>query len=133
MGDTFNYLATKDWLQQVNHEDNVELNLKNIDLAICLDGIGLSGPLYVHYSKPPKEGTTAKFFLDALSGNKHKVDVKGVHRKINIADDKVYWQHEQFSRNKVPALTVSSSSESGDIGRQSILDTVGSIDFSALT
>ena len=67
-------------------------------MAICLDGIGHSGPLNVHVSKPPKEGTLARFFLDTLESNNYQVEVNTVHKKINLGSEKVYWQHEPFSR-----------------------------------
>lgn len=54
-------------------------------------------------SKPPKEGSTPRRFLDALraAGKENGVDIELVHTKINIADDRRNWQHERFSLKKV--------------------------------
>ena len=71
-----------------------------MDLAICLDGIGLTGPLNIHLSLPPKEGTLARFFIDA---NNHQVTVNTIQKRLQrsqegVFAERVYWQHEQFTR-----------------------------------
>merc|ERR1711892_1420569 len=80
-----------------------KFTLKNVDLAICLDGIGLTGSLNVHLSLPPKEGTLARFFIDALEANNHHVTVNTVQKRLQrsqegVFAERVFWQHEQFTR-----------------------------------
>ena len=73
--------------------------LDKIDLAVCLDGIGLNGPLYIH--KTPKSQASSKYFIDALKSNKYGVAVEEVHKKINLGDERTWWQHERFAFKKV--------------------------------
>ena len=61
------------------------------------------GKLFIHVSKPPKEGTLSRRFLNALvsSGKQNGVDVEMIHTKINIGTSTRNWQHERFSLKKV--------------------------------
>ncbi|XP_017471269.1 PREDICTED: nicalin isoform X1 [Rhagoletis zephyria] len=88
---------------------------ENVDFVLCLDTItqplnAETGSLYMHVSKPPKEGTAMNDFfkllktLAALYGN---VAVDGVHKKINLADIQLAWEHERFSMKRLPAFTIS--------------------------
>lgn len=66
----------------------------------------------MHVSKPPKEKTSvSRFFkiLKSVAGS-HTVNltVEGVHKKINLADSKLSWEHERFSMRRYPAFTLSS-------------------------
>ena len=110
--DGFNYLASRDWLEALEREDIVSSSLfhisrrdcffqglDKIDLAVCLDGIGLNGPLYIH--KTPKSQASSKYFIDALKANKYGVAVEEVHKKINLGDERTWWQHERFAFKKV--------------------------------
>jgi len=121
--DGFNYLASRDWLEALERED---AGLDKIDLAICLDGIGLDGPLYIH--KTPKSQTSSKYFIDALKENKYGVNIQEVHRKINLGDERTWWQHERFAFKKIPSLTLSSLENPKSPIRSSMTDTYGMID-----
>ena len=79
--------------------ENSFQGLDKIDLAVCLDGIGLNGPLYIH--KTPKSQASSKYFIDALKSNKYGVAVEEVHKKINLGDERTWWQHERFAFKKV--------------------------------
>jgi len=131
--DGFNFMSTKDWLDSFDkyHGENSEIDLRKIELAICLDGLAArtDGKLYVHVSLPPKEGTTSRRFLDALraAGAENGVEVVLVHSRINRADERRYWQHEQFSFKKVPAMTVSSLPTSDLAIRNSMTDVFGRV------
>lgn len=85
---------------------------------MCLDTItqsfSVSQPsvLYMHVSKPPKEKTSlSRFFkiLKSVAGSQVvNLTVEGVHKKINLADSKLSWEHERFSMKRYPAFTLSS-------------------------
>lgn len=111
-GNLLNYQGTKKWIE-ANLEENSAV--QNAELVLCLDGIGHerhADSLFVHVSKPPKEGTAVNAFYKHLKrtaqlyGN--NVTVDGVHKKINLADVHLAWEHERFSMKRVPALTLSS-------------------------
>merc|ERR1719510_367352 len=81
--------------------------------------------LNMHVSKPPKEeGHAGRFYsslqkmaqkskadqqLGTNNPNLSKVDVRLVHKKINLADEKLAWEHERFSIRRVPAFTLSNA------------------------
>ena len=81
--------------------------------------------LNMHVSKPPKEeGHAGRFYsflqkmaqkskadqqIGTSNPNLSKVDVRLVHKKINLADEKLAWEHERFSIRRVPAFTLSNA------------------------
>ncbi|KAH8378242.1 hypothetical protein KR093_010325, partial [Drosophila rubida] len=108
-----NFQGSKKWLEI---DDNTML--QNVEFVLCLDTItqSLAGNqpnvLYMHVSKPPKEKTSISNFFKILKsvsaqfgGN---LTVEGVHKKINLADSKLSWEHERFSMKRFPAFTLSS-------------------------
>jgi hypothetical protein len=99
-------------------------------LAVCLDGIGLNGPLYIH--KTPKSQASSQYFIDALKANKYGVAVEEVHKKINLGDERTWWQHERFAFKKIPSLTISSLENPKTPIRSSMTDTYGMIDEKTL-
>ncbi|GJS39351.1 nicalin-1, partial [Tanacetum coccineum] len=72
----------------------------------CL-GSGENG-LWLHSSKPP-ENAYVKQIFEGLSNVAEEVGVTvGLkHKKINISNSRVAWEHEQFSRLRVTAATLS--------------------------
>ncbi|XP_055852023.1 BOS complex subunit NCLN isoform X1 [Episyrphus balteatus] len=108
-GSFLNFQGVKKWL-----DENVQL--QNVDFVLCLDTITQalnteSGAMYMHVSKPPKEGTAMNNFYKLLKsvGQQHNnITVDGVHKKINLADVQLAWEHERFSMKRLPAFTLSS-------------------------
>lgn len=92
---------------------------QNVEFVLCLDTITQSltsnqpNVLYMHVSKPPKEKTSiSNYFklLKSIAGrNSANLTVEGVHKKINLADSKLSWEHERFSMKRFPAFTLSSA------------------------
>ncbi|XP_023163429.1 nicalin-1 [Drosophila hydei] len=109
-----NFQGSKKWLEI---DDN--LAIQNVEFVLCLDTITQSltsnqpNVLYMHVSKPPKEKTSiSNYFklLKSIAGrNSANLTVEGVHKKINLADSKLSWEHERFSMKRFPAFTLSSA------------------------
>lgn len=51
------------------------------------------------------------------------VTVEGVHKKINLADVQLAWEHERFSMRRMSAFTLSSLKSHKDQLRNSIFET----------
>ncbi|XP_013113668.2 BOS complex subunit NCLN isoform X1 [Stomoxys calcitrans] len=97
-----------------NHTDILE---ENVDFVLCLDTVTQAlnadedHQLFMHVSKPPKENTPTNAFFKHLkkAGQKYRnVTIEGVHKKINLADQQLAWQHERFSIKRLSAFTLSS-------------------------
>jgi hypothetical protein len=107
-GALLNYQGAKKWL-----ESNVDENVNNIEFAICLETFGesLGDSLYMHVSKPPKEGGSVYHFQEILQKKTQQYSKKAlenVHKKINLADTFFKFPHERFSMRRVAAFTLSS-------------------------
>lgn len=123
-GHLLNFQATKKWLE-ANVDEN--MSLQNIEFVLCLDAIGKgdSNDLYMHVSKPPKEGTSLQYFYKTLKQNTQRYTnrtVEGVHKKINLADVQLAWEHERFSMKRIPAFTISSLKSYKDPQRATIFE-----------
>ncbi|OMO59914.1 Nicastrin [Corchorus olitorius] len=103
-GGPYNYNGTQKWLRSFDHRLR-----ESIDYAICLNSIGSwDSELWIHVSKPP-ENAYIKQIFEGFSNVADELDVKvGLkHKKINISNPRVAWEHEQFSRLRVTAATLS--------------------------
>lgn len=103
-------------------------NLQQIEFVLCLDSIGqteLDGGLFMHVSKPPKEGTHISRFFKQLKQTSERyanITVEGVHKKINLADVQLAWEHERFSMKRIPAFTLSALKSHKDTRRTTIFE-----------
>uniref|UniRef100_A0A1L8E295 Nicalin n=1 Tax=Nyssomyia neivai TaxID=330878 RepID=A0A1L8E295_9DIPT len=109
-GSLLNFQGMKKWLD-TNADENVQI--QNAEFVLCLDAIGQgdASTLFMHVSKPPKEGTHMNNFYKHLKIAAQRfggVNVEGVHKKINLADLILAWEHERFSMKRMPAFTLSS-------------------------
>lgn len=99
---------------------------------ICLDSVSSGDNLYVHVSKPPKDTSAGGLFYKELKaasdGLGHAGTVEGVHKKINLAEESLAWEHERYSIRRLPAATLSSLKSHEDPLRNTILDEVRSAD-----
>lgn len=110
-------------------------NLQEASYVLCLDTLTNSDSLYMHVSKPPKDGAPASFFFKNLKSAAEKYPeliIDGVHKKINLGDDMLAWEHERFSIRRLPAFTLSSLKNHKDSRRGTILDVKENVDVKRL-
>lgn len=125
------YAGTRYWLEQTDSR-----LLDSIEFALCLDSIGNGKSLYVHTSKQPskdKVPEVAKLFGTLQTTAKDMqppLPIEIVRKKINVSEA-VAWEHEQFSRKDILAVTLSGHATHKPALRASILDR--SIDTAALS
>ncbi|XP_035546105.1 nicalin-1 [Juglans regia] len=103
-GGPYNYNGTQKWLRSLDQRLR-----ESIDYAICLNSIGSwDNELWIHVSKPP-ENAYIKQIFEGFSNVAEELGFKvGLkHKKINISNPRVAWEHEQFSRLRVTAATLS--------------------------
>ncbi|OXB66657.1 UNVERIFIED_CONTAM: hypothetical protein H355_012512 [Colinus virginianus] len=158
-GGKFNYQGTKRWLEDnLDHTDlclgGVEVPAQsikglgfsvadssllqdNVAFVLCLDTLGQGNSLHLHVSKPPKEGTLQHAFLRELemvvASQFPEVKFSMVHKKINLAEDMLAWEHERFAIRRLPAFTISHLESHRDSLRNSIMDRRSEVDTKALT
>ncbi|XP_020649849.2 BOS complex subunit NCLN isoform X2 [Pogona vitticeps] len=136
-GGKFNYQGTKRWLEDnLDHTDSSLLQ-DNVAFVLCLDTLGRGNSLHLHVSKPPKEGTLQHAFLKELemvvANQFPEVRFSMVHKKINLAEDMLAWEHERFAIRRLPSFTVSHLESHRDTLRNSIMDVREQVDPKILT
>ncbi|VDH93180.1 Hypothetical predicted protein [Mytilus galloprovincialis] len=113
-GGKFNYQGTKRWIED-NIENQESSLLTDVAYVLCLDSLGRSDNLFLHVSKPPKEGTAGHTLLQNIEEVSksffEEVKFKMNHKKINLAEDMLAWEHERFSIKRLPAFTMSSGNK----------------------
>ena len=95
----FNYLGTKKWIE--NQLDNDNSLLSECLFTICMDSLADSDAnsgLFMHVSKPPKEGSPAARLLADLKQIASKsmpqsFNFSMIHKKINLAEESLAWEH----------------------------------------
>uniref|UniRef100_A0A3B4ZJK1 BOS complex subunit NCLN n=1 Tax=Stegastes partitus TaxID=144197 RepID=A0A3B4ZJK1_9TELE len=135
-GGKFNYQGTKRWLEDnLDHTDSSLLQ-DNVAFVLCLDTLGNGDSLHLHVSKPPKEGTPQYSLLKELemvvSSQYPEVKFSMVHKKINLADDMLAWEHERFGIRRLPAFTLSHLPSHRLAQRSSIMDVRPHVDVKKL-
>ncbi|KAI4382239.1 hypothetical protein MLD38_008227 [Melastoma candidum] len=114
-GGPFNYNGTQKWLRSFDQRLR-----ESIDYAICLNSIGSTeNELFLHVSKPP-DNAYIKQILEGFSNVAEELQMKVSlkHKKINISNPRVAWEHEQFSRLRVTAATLSHLSTTPELFEQ---------------
>ena len=66
----------------------------------------------LHMSKPPKVGSAGELFYNHLEFSisslyPESAPVQIIHKKINLADNSLSWEHELFSIRRLPAFNMS--------------------------
>jgi len=122
-GGKFNFQGTRKFIDESLETADISL-LSEIDYVLCLDALGRGNSLNFHVSKPPKEGSTAYEILEGMRSLVASMypDVKFnlVHKKINLADDMLAWEHERFSIRRLPAGTISHYESPIDLDRSTV-------------
>jgi len=136
-GGKLNYAGTKRWLDEHIDLDNASDLLSKVKYVLCLDSLGKDKSLKLHVSKPPKDGSDGAIFFDNLVAVAQSLypgvqPPQIVHKKINLADDLLSWEHERFSIRRLPAFTLSHMSSPKTTTRQTILDSPTSVSTEAL-
>ncbi|XP_041790808.1 nicalin-1 isoform X4 [Chelmon rostratus] len=136
-GGKFNYQGTKRWLEDnLDHTDSSLLQ-DNVAFVLCLDTLGNGDSLHLHVSKPPKEGTPQYALLRELemvvASQYPEVKFSMVHKKINLADDMLAWEHERFGIRRLPAFTLSHLPSHRLAQRSSIMDVRPHVDVKKLS
>ncbi|KAJ0174302.1 hypothetical protein K1T71_010448 [Dendrolimus kikuchii] len=114
VGHSLNYFSAKKWLEEQMDSTDASL-LQDVSFVMCLDSISSSPTLNMHVSKPPKPGGAAHSIRSRLG-------VAVNHKKINLADELLAWQHERFSIRRMTAFTLSSLQTHKHPSRSTILD-----------
>ncbi|XP_024126331.1 nicalin-1 [Oryzias melastigma] len=135
-GGKYNFLGTKRWIEEnLDHAESSLLH-DNVAFVLCLDTLGKSDELFVHVSRPPKPDTPAYSFIqqleEVISSRFSWVKVGLVHKKINLVESTVAWEHERYSLRRIPGFTVSHLEDPKSALRGSILDTMSQVDFRKL-
>lgn len=134
-GGKINFLGSKKWLEQ--QFDSVEnSDVQDSMFTICLDTLSSNDSLYMHVSKPPKEGSPVHLFFKELKTVPHvfkmNTNVEGVYKKINSADDVLAWEHERFSMRKMNAFTLSTVKNYRDQLKSTLIDDKDALDVDRL-
>ncbi|XP_070018488.1 uncharacterized protein [Nicotiana sylvestris] len=111
-GGPYNYNGTQKWLRSFDQRLR-----ESIDYAICLNSLGsLGNELHLHVSKPPENAYIQQIFQGFSSvAEESGLQVGLKHKKINISSPRVAWEHEQFSRLRVTAATISELSTAPEL------------------
>ncbi|KAI5592684.1 hypothetical protein BDE02_04G170000 [Populus trichocarpa] len=102
-GGPYNYNGTHKWLRSFDQRQR-----ESIDYAICLNSIGSwDNKLWIHVSKPPENAFIKQIFEGfSTVAEELGIEVSLKHKKINISNPRVAWEHEQFSKLRVTAATL---------------------------
>ncbi|XP_044027553.1 nicalin-1-like isoform X2 [Siniperca chuatsi] len=135
-GGKYNYLGTKRWIEENMEHAESSLLHDNVAFVLCLDTLANSDELYMHVSRPPKPDTPIHSFIQQLeevvSSRFPWVKVGLVHKKINLVESTVTWEHERYSLRRIPSFTLSHVEDPKSELRGSILDTMSQVDFRKL-
>ncbi|XP_053291860.1 nicalin-1-like [Pleuronectes platessa] len=132
-GGKYNFLGTKRWIEEnLDHAESSLLH-DNVAFVLCLDTLANADELHMHVSRPPKPDTPMHAFMQLLeevvSSRFPWVKLGLVHKKINLVESTVAWEHERYSLRRIPGFTLSHLDDSKSEQRGSVLDTMSQVDF----
>lgn len=124
----YNFQGARQFIEDFQ-SDNSEDN--RLELAICVEALGGSGPLWMHASKQPADGSAADRLLRRLRLAAPNQSVELVTKKISINQPSA-WEHEKFNIKRLPAVTLSRLPSHDSPIRKSMLDTASRLSLDAL-
>ncbi|XP_033483423.2 BOS complex subunit ncln [Epinephelus lanceolatus] len=132
-GGKYNFLGTRRWIEEnLDHAESSLLH-DNVAFVVCLDTLANGDELYMHVSRPPKPDAPMHSFIQQLeevvSSRFPWVKVGLVHKKINLVESTVAWEHERYSLRRIPSFTLSHLEDPKSELRGSMLDTMSQVDF----
>ncbi|XP_042604333.1 nicalin-1-like isoform X2 [Cyprinus carpio] len=135
-GGKYNFLGTKRWLEEnMDHAESSLLH-DNVAFVLCLDSLATGDELFLHVSRPPKPGTPQYSFIQQLeqiiSARIPWVRFGTVHKKINLQEATLAWEHERYGMKRIPGFTLSHIENPKSELRGSILDTMTQVDIRKL-
>ncbi|XP_067444708.1 nicalin-1-like [Thunnus thynnus] len=135
-GGKHNFLGTKRWIEEnLDHAESSLLH-DNVAFVLCLDTLANGDELYMHVSRPPKSDTPMHSFIqhleEVVSSRFPWVKIGLVHKKINLVESTVAWEHERYSLRRIPGFTLSHLEDPKSELRGSVLDTMSQVDFRKL-
>ncbi|KAF5897596.1 nicalin-1-like, partial [Clarias magur] len=135
-GGKYNFIGTKHWLaENMDHAESSLLH-DNVAFVLCLDSLGSGDELFLHVSRPPKPDTPQFNFIQQLQevilSRFPWVRFGTVHKKINLQESTLAWEHEHYGMRHIPGFTLSHLQDSRSERRGSILDTMSQVDIRKL-
>ncbi|XP_077385971.1 BOS complex subunit ncln-like isoform X2 [Festucalex cinctus] len=132
-GGKHNFLGTKRWIEEnLDHAESSLLH-ENVAFVLCLDTLANGDQLYMHVSRPPKSDTPMYVFIqhldEVVSSRFPWMKTQLVHKKINLVESTVAWEHERYSLRRIPGFTLSHLEDPKSELRGSLLDTVSQVDL----
>lgn len=126
-GGRLNFAGARVWADQADPR-----LLASIELTVCLDALAAGDKLHLHVSRPAKDPIIGQLYSNLkAAGAAEGVEVELVHKKINISDPSIAWEHEVFARKRIPAATISHFAQHSAtlFSRSNVLDTTSQIDM----
>jgi hypothetical protein len=101
-----------DKIDYITNEFYILFPEETVSLAICLDGLAKGDHLYVHAAKMPSTGSSASNFFEILTNfgtdaHGSRPHIEMVTKKINLATDRLAWEHEIYNIRRIHAFTLS--------------------------
>uniref|UniRef100_A0A914YAW3 BOS complex subunit NCLN n=1 Tax=Panagrolaimus superbus TaxID=310955 RepID=A0A914YAW3_9BILA len=125
-GGKYNYQGSRHFIDSLSEKENIRL-------VTCLDSLGSGEDLYMQVSKIPNDDAIAKKVFDRISNNMPKNrNIKMAHKKINLGNEWLAWEHEIYNIRKKPAVTLTHFSDHDAPLRNSLLDTIETVNIDAL-
>jgi hypothetical protein len=100
-------------------------NVRTSFFALCVAACHVIGAAYRHDERADHHACPSPRQSLKVAGATAGVEVELVHKKINISDPNIAWEHEVFSRKRIPAGTISHFPQHSAalFSRSNVLDT----------